>query len=61
MILSDTLVAVQLVKGCQDVIEYSVVSEGPWDIFGGFSEAKYSAYLWAIKRAGERTRTADLL
>jgi hypothetical protein len=27
----------------------------------GFPHSAYSAYLWAIKRAGERTRTADLL
>ena len=30
-------------------------------MFGGFSEAEYSAYLSRIRRADERTRTADLL
>ena len=62
MILSETLVAVQLVDGCQDARSgHSVVSEGPWNMFGCFSEAEYSAYLSRIGRTDERTRTAFLL
>ena len=30
-------------------------------IYRGLLHSEYSAYLWAIKRADERTRTADLL
>jgi hypothetical protein len=35
-----------------------VVSKGPWRLTIDFAFWKYSAYLWAKKRADERTRTA---
>jgi hypothetical protein len=55
-------------RGVRPKLDYDLLGHTPVTMIlecyshaGSFHSYKYSAYLWAIKRADERTRTADLL